>query len=76
MVDALIEHPRLVAAYDALDGDRSDLDGYAAMHRSLGRCRCWTWAAERVHPHCGSPAAGWTSSGWIRRIRARRDPAA
>lgn len=24
--------------YDALDGDRSDLDGYAAMHRSLGRC--------------------------------------
>ncbi|MDP9392976.1 MAG: class I SAM-dependent methyltransferase [Actinomycetota bacterium] len=36
MVDALFEHPRLVAVYDALDGDRSDLDGYAAIARELG----------------------------------------
>jgi SAM-dependent methyltransferase len=31
VVDALFEHPRLVAIYDALDSDRSDLDAYAAM---------------------------------------------
>ena len=31
MVDALFEHPRLVAIYDALDPDRSDLDPYVGM---------------------------------------------
>jgi len=35
-VDALFEHPRLVAVYDALDGDRSDLDGYDAVAKELG----------------------------------------
>ena len=36
MVDALFEHPRLVAVYDALEGDRSDLDAYAAIAEELG----------------------------------------
>ncbi len=36
MVDALFEHPRLVAVYDALDGDRSDLDEYVAVAREVG----------------------------------------
>jgi SAM-dependent methyltransferase len=31
MVDALFEHPRLVAIYDALDPDRSDLDAYVGI---------------------------------------------
>lgn len=31
MPDAIFEHPRLVAIYDALDSDRRDLDAYAAM---------------------------------------------
>ncbi|HEY0812858.1 MAG TPA: class I SAM-dependent methyltransferase [Pseudonocardia sp.] len=31
MPDAIFEHPRLVAIYDALDADRQDLDAYAAM---------------------------------------------
>ncbi|MEP7177664.1 MAG: class I SAM-dependent methyltransferase [Pseudonocardiales bacterium] len=31
MPDAIFEHPRLVAVYDALDPDRSDLDPYLAM---------------------------------------------
>jgi SAM-dependent methyltransferase len=29
--DAIFEHPRLVSIYDALDGDRGDLDAYAAI---------------------------------------------
>ena len=36
MPDAIFEHPRLVAVYDALDADRSDLDVYAALARELG----------------------------------------
>jgi SAM-dependent methyltransferase len=36
MVDAIFEHPRLVAIYDALDADRSDLDAYAALVDELG----------------------------------------
>ncbi len=31
MADDIFEHPRLVAIYDALDPDRSDLDVYAAI---------------------------------------------
>jgi SAM-dependent methyltransferase len=31
VVDAVFEHPRLVAIYDALDPDRSDLEAYVAM---------------------------------------------
>lgn len=34
--DDLFEHPRLVAIYDALDPDRSDLDEYAAIADELG----------------------------------------
>lgn len=36
MPDAVFEHPRLVAIYDALDPDRSDLDVYAAIAAELG----------------------------------------
>jgi SAM-dependent methyltransferase len=36
MVDAIFEHPRLVAVYDALDPDRSDLDVYAAIVHEFG----------------------------------------
>jgi SAM-dependent methyltransferase len=36
MADALFEHPRLAAAYDPLDPDRSDLDAYAALAGELG----------------------------------------
>ncbi|MGH7912895.1 MAG: class I SAM-dependent methyltransferase [Candidatus Dormibacteraceae bacterium] len=36
MPDAGFEHPRLVAIYDALDPDRSDLDVYLAIARGFG----------------------------------------
>ena len=36
MADAIFEHPRLAAIYDALDPDRSDLDAYAAIAEELG----------------------------------------
>ncbi|MBA3529586.1 MAG: class I SAM-dependent methyltransferase [Propionibacteriaceae bacterium] len=39
MPDAIFEHPRLVAIYDALDPDRSDLDVYAAIADDLGALR-------------------------------------
>ncbi|MCP2164462.1 class I SAM-dependent methyltransferase [Goodfellowiella coeruleoviolacea] len=35
MADELFEHPRLAAVYDALDGDRDDLDEYAAIADEL-----------------------------------------
>jgi len=39
MADEIFEHPRLVAIYDALDPDRSDLDVYAAIAEGLGARR-------------------------------------
>src|SRR5262245_3292608 len=39
MPDAIFEHPRLAAVYDALDPDRSDLDAYAAIVTELGARR-------------------------------------
>ncbi len=39
MVDDIFEHPRLVAIYDALDPDRSDLDVYVAIADELGARR-------------------------------------
>jgi len=39
MADNIFEHPRLVAIYDALDPDRSDLDVYAAIADALGARR-------------------------------------
>ena len=36
MSDELFEHPRLVAIYDALDPDRSDLDAYLAIADEIG----------------------------------------
>jgi SAM-dependent methyltransferase len=39
MPDEIFEHPRLVAIYDALDPDRSDLDVYAAIAEELGARR-------------------------------------
>jgi SAM-dependent methyltransferase len=37
--DAIFEHPRLVAVYDALDPDRSDLDAYIALVGELAARR-------------------------------------
>jgi SAM-dependent methyltransferase len=39
MVDDIFEHPRLVAIYDALDPDRSDLEVYLAIADALGARR-------------------------------------
>ena len=39
MPDAIFEHPRLVAVYDALDADRSDLDVYVDLVHGLGARR-------------------------------------
>ena len=39
MVDAIFEHPRLVAIYDALDPDRSDLGVYVDIAHELGAAR-------------------------------------
>jgi SAM-dependent methyltransferase len=39
VADDIFEHPRLVAIYDALDPDRSDLDVYAAIAEGLGARR-------------------------------------
>lgn len=39
MPDDIFEHPRLVAIYDALDPDRSDLDVYADIAAELGARR-------------------------------------
>jgi SAM-dependent methyltransferase len=39
LADAIFEHPRLAAIYDALDPDRSDLDVYAAVAEELGAIR-------------------------------------
>ena len=39
MADDVFEHPRLAAIYDALDGDRSDLDPYVAVAAELGAGR-------------------------------------
>lgn len=39
VADALFEHPRLAAVYDALDPDRSDLEVYAAIVAELGARR-------------------------------------
>lgn len=36
MTEAVFEHPRLTAIYDALDPDRSDLEVYAALVDELG----------------------------------------
>lgn len=36
MADAVFEHPRLAAVYDALDSDRGDLDAYSALVDELG----------------------------------------
>lgn len=39
MPDAVFEHPRLVAIYDALDSDRTDLEAYAAIAAEFGARR-------------------------------------
>src|SRR2546427_1708842 len=39
MADPIFEHPRLAAIYDALDGQRSDLDVYVAIAEQLGARR-------------------------------------
>lgn len=39
VADDIFEHPRLIAIFDALDPDRSDLDVYAAIAQGLGAQR-------------------------------------
>ena len=39
MADQVVEHPRVVAIYDALDPDRSDLDVYVVIAEELGARR-------------------------------------
>ena len=39
MAGNVFEHPRLAAIYDALDGDRSDLDLYVSISDELGVTR-------------------------------------
>ncbi len=39
VADDIFEDPRLIAIYDALDPDRSDLDVYAAIAQGLGAGR-------------------------------------
>ena len=39
MPNNIFEHPRLVAIYDALDPDRSDLDVYVEIASELGARR-------------------------------------
>ncbi|MDR7275138.1 class I SAM-dependent DNA methyltransferase [Catenuloplanes atrovinosus] len=39
MPDAIFDHPRLAALYDAFDGDRGDLDHYLAIADELGARR-------------------------------------
>lgn len=39
MTDAVFDHPRVAAVYDALDPDRSDLDAYTAMVTEFGGSR-------------------------------------
>jgi len=46
LADAIFEHPRLVAIYDALDPDRSDLDVYAAIADET-RTMCCPVTAKR-----------------------------
>lgn len=69
MVDKIFEHPRLVAIYDALDPDRTDLEVYVDVVRELGAklvldvgCGTGTFAimlAERGLEVTGvDPAAG------------------
>jgi SAM-dependent methyltransferase len=47
MADDAFEHPRLAAIYDALDGDRSDLDLYVGIAAEFG-------AAHVVDVGCGT----------------------
>jgi SAM-dependent methyltransferase len=68
MADDIFEHPRLVAIYDALDPDRSDLDVYAAIADELGAGRvldvgCGTGTFALLLAHRGLEVTGVDPAG-------------
>ena len=58
MVDDIFEHPRLVAIYDALDPDRSDLEVYVDIVHELGANVCSMSGAGQGRSRCFSPIVG------------------
>jgi hypothetical protein len=57
VADDIVEHPALIAIYDALDPDHSDLDVYAGIAEGLGARQFLTSAAGPARSRCFWPTA-------------------